>query len=119
MNTAAPSHSSDPSSEPLAGPIRKPPSKETRQLIATAENYIPTHRAYHQVSWPGSVPVTIIVSEQTPFTQSPEDARDAAAFVKAGPDRTLITADGSSHDVPVDRPKLVLDEIKKMAATRR
>ena len=99
-----------------------PSTKESRQLIATAESYVPVHRAYHQVSWPGGVPATVIVSEQTPFAQSPEDAqrwRDAAAaFAKAGPDRTLVTADGSSHDVPIDRPDLVLHEIEKMAATR-
>lgn len=99
-----------------------PSTKENRQLIATAENYAPMHRAYHQVSWPGSVPATVIVSEKTPFDGSPEDAqlwRDAAtAFAKAGPDRTLVTAEGSSHDIPSERPGLVLSEIEKMAIAR-
>lgn len=99
-----------------------PSTKENRQLIATAENYAPMHQAYHQVSWPDSVPATVIVSEKTPFDGSPEDAqlwRDAAAaFAKAGPDRTLITAVGSSHDIPIERPDLVLSEIEKMATAR-
>jgi pimeloyl-ACP methyl ester carboxylesterase len=104
--------------------LRKQPStKENRQLIATAEDFGPTHQAYHQVSWPDSVPVTVIVAEKTPFDGSPEDAqrwRDAAAaFVAAGPGRTLVTARGSSHDVPQDNPALVLEEIKKMAATAK
>ncbi|MFJ9033801.1 alpha/beta fold hydrolase [Streptomyces sp. NPDC102274] len=99
-----------------------PSTKENRQLIATAESYVPMHQAYHQVSWPDSVPVTVMVSEKTPFDGSPEDAqlwRDAAAmFAKAGPGRTLVTAEGSSHNIPIDRPDLVLSEIEKMAATR-
>jgi pimeloyl-ACP methyl ester carboxylesterase len=101
---------------------KQPSTKQTRQLIATAANYGPMHHAYHQVAWPDSVPATVIVSEKTPFDGSPEDAqhwRDAAAaFVKAGPARTLVTAEGSSHDVAKDKPDLVLQEIEKMAATR-
>ncbi|GAA4491220.1 alpha/beta hydrolase [Actinoallomurus oryzae] len=100
---------------------KKDPDKPAnRQLISTAENYLPAHRAYHKVGWPDSVPVTVIVSEKTPFDGSPVDAqrwRDAAAsFVNAGPDRTLVTAKGSSHDVPKDRPALVLKEVEDMVA---
>ena len=99
-----------------------PSTKQNRQLIATAENYAPMHQAYHQVTWPDDVPATVIVSEKTPFDGLPEDAqrwRDAAAaFVAAGPDRTLVTAEGTSHDVPIDRPDIVLDEIETMVAAR-
>ncbi|GGM11982.1 alpha/beta fold hydrolase [Micromonospora yangpuensis] len=102
--------------------LKKAPStKANRQLIATADNFGPTHQAYHKVSWPDSVPVIYVVSDKTPFDGSPQDAqawRDAAAaFVKAGPDRTLVTAKGSSHDVPQDEPVLVLNEIAQMTAT--
>ncbi|WP_091279374.1 alpha/beta fold hydrolase [Micromonospora haikouensis] len=102
--------------------LKKAPStKANRQLIATADNFGPTHQAYHKVSWPDSVPVTYIVSDKTPFDGSPQDAqawRDAAAaFVKAGPDHTLVAAKGSSHDVPQDNPVLVLNEIAQMTAT--
>ncbi|WP_033346344.1 alpha/beta fold hydrolase [Catenuloplanes japonicus] len=96
----------------------QPSTKQTRQLIATAESFGPVHAAYHKLTWPGTIPVTVIVSEKTPFDGSPDDAqhwRDAAAsFAKAGPDRTLVTALGTSHDVPKDAPALVLDEIVKM-----
>ncbi|WP_354262376.1 alpha/beta fold hydrolase [Paractinoplanes tereljensis] len=102
---------------------KQPSTKANRQLIATAEDFGPTHQAYHQVSWPDDVPVTVIVSEKTPFDGSPEDAqrwRDAAAaFVAAGPGRTLVTAQGSSHDVPKDKPALVEAEIERMAATAK
>lgn len=95
-------------------------SKANRQLVATAESYVPMHTAYHTVVWPDSVPATVIVSEKTPFDGSPQDAqrwRDAAAsFAASGPDRTLVTAKGSSHEVPKDRPDLVLNEIEKIVA---
>ncbi|WP_344896483.1 alpha/beta hydrolase [Actinomadura meridiana] len=95
-------------------------SKANRQLIALAESYVPMHRAYHKVTWPTSVPATVIVSEKTPFDGSPTDAqrwRDAAtAFAAAGPNRTLITAKGSSHEIPKDRPALILQEIEKLAS---
>ena len=100
---------------------KEPTTKANRQLIATAQDFGPTHHAYHEMSWPDSVPVTYIVSDKTPFDGSPQDAqrwRDAAAaFVAAGPHRTLTTARGSSHDVPMDDPALVTKEVEKMAAT--
>ncbi|GAA1311951.1 alpha/beta fold hydrolase [Pseudonocardia xinjiangensis] len=103
--------------------MKQPSTKENRQLIGTAEDFGPTHQAYHKVSWPDSVPVTVIVAEKTPFDGSAQDAqrwRDAAAtFVAAGPGRTLVTAQGSSHDVPKDKPALVLNEIEQMAATAK
>lgn len=99
---------------------KDPDTPANRQLIATAEDYRPAHRAFHKLSWPDSVPATVIVSGKTPFDGSPVDARrwrDAAAsFVAAGPGRTLVTAEGSSHDVPKDRPALVLKEIEERAA---
>lgn len=107
--------------QPAVDAAKKDPSApRNSQLISTAESYVPMHRAYHQVSWPDTVPATVIVSEKTPFDGSPEDARrwrDAASsFVRQGPDRTLVTARGSSHDVPKDRPGLVIEEIEKMVA---
>lgn len=108
-------------SRPQIDAAKKDPGNPVnRRLIATAEDYLPAHRAFHEVSWPDSVPVTVIVSEKTPFDGSPVDAqrwRDAAAsFAEAGPDRTLVTAKGSSHDVPKDRPALVLASIDTVVA---
>ncbi|WP_406467365.1 alpha/beta hydrolase [Streptomyces hirsutus] len=110
-------------SRPQVDAAKKDPDKpQNRQLISTAESFVPTNKAYHKVTWPDAVPATVIVSEKTPFDGSPEDAqrwRDAAAsFVQDGPHRTLVTAEGSSHDVPKDRPDLVLKEIESMVATQ-
>jgi pimeloyl-ACP methyl ester carboxylesterase len=109
---------------PQVDAAKKDPGRpENRQLIATAEGFAPAHRAFHKVTWPDSVPATVIVSEKTPFDGSPVDAqrwRDAAAsFAQNGPDRTLVTAKGSSHEVPKDRPDLVLKEVEDMVATQR
>ena len=87
-----------------------------------AVSFVPTNKAHHKVTWPNAVPATVIVSEKTPFDGSPEDNqrwRDAAgSFVQDGPHRTLVTAKGSSHDVPKDRPALVLKEIESMVAAQ-
>ncbi|MFC9131121.1 alpha/beta fold hydrolase [Streptomyces sp. NPDC057099] len=109
---------------PQVDAAKKDPDKpRNRQLISTAESFVATSKAYHEVRWPDAVPATVVVSEKTPFDGSPEDARrwrDAAAsFVQDGPRRTLVTAEGSSHDVPIDRPGLVLEEIESMVATRQ
>lgn len=100
-----------------------PDNPQNRQFLSTAESFVATSTAFHQATWPDEVPTTVIVSEKTPFDGSPEDVqrwRDAAAsFVQAGPLRTLITADGSSHDVAKDRPDLVLKEIENMVAAQR
>lgn len=104
----------------VAAAKKDPDDPKNRQLLSTAASYVPMHRAFHQVVWPDAVPATYIVSEKTPLEASPVDAqrwRDAATlFVKSGPGRTLVTAKGSSHDVPKDRPDLVLKEIEGMVA---
>ncbi|MFE2532065.1 alpha/beta fold hydrolase [Streptomyces sp. NPDC059371] len=110
-------------SGPQVNAAKKAPDKpQNRQLISTAASFVATNKAYHKVAWPNEVPATVIVSEKTPFDGSPEDAqrwRDAAAsFVQDGPHRTLVTAKGSSHDVPKDRPELVLKEIERMVAAQ-
>ncbi|WP_037911169.1 alpha/beta fold hydrolase [Actinacidiphila yeochonensis] len=106
----------------VAAAKKNPDTPQNRQLISTAESFVATSKAYHKATWPDAVPATVIVSEKTPFDGSPEDAqrwRDAAAsFVKAGPHRTLVTAKGSSHEVPKDRPDLVLKEIESMVAAQ-
>jgi pimeloyl-ACP methyl ester carboxylesterase len=99
-----------------------PDDPQNRQLLSTAESFVATSTAFHQATWPDVVPATVIVSEKTPFDGSPDDVqrwKDAAAsFVQAGPHRTLVTADGSSHDVAKDRPDLVLEEIESMVAAQ-
>ena len=100
-----------------------PDNPQNRQLLSTAESFVETSAAFHQAAWPDAVPATVIVSEKTPLDGSPEDAqrwRDAAAlFVAAGPHRTLVTAEGSSHDVLKDRPELVLKKVETMVTAQQ
>ncbi|WP_024796671.1 alpha/beta fold hydrolase [Tomitella biformata] len=104
-------------SQQIAALQQQPQTRETRQLIAQAVEYGPNHRAYHQMSWPGDVPATAIVSSQTPFDTA-EDAqlwKDAQAqFVSAAPNRQLVVADPSSHDIPLDRPDVVITAVENI-----
>jgi pimeloyl-ACP methyl ester carboxylesterase len=97
---------------------KQPSTKETRQLLALASNYGPMHRAYHNVTWPAEVPATVIVSAKTPF-DTPGEAqlwRDAQAqFAGAAPNRRLVVAENSSHDIPADRPDVVTKAVNDMA----
>lgn len=111
--------------EQLVAELQKQPStRATRQLLAVAADYGPVHRAYHKVAWPQRVPAMVIVSAETPFPADPVDAqlwRDAQAeFVSAASKhRQLVVAARSSHDVPIDRPDVVVwavqDILKKVA----
>ena len=105
---------------PMLAAIRAaPPSKSGRQLLALSGSFVETSRAFHRVTWPSSVPVTVIVSEKTPF-DDPADAqwwKDAhAQFASRAPNRRLVIATGSSHDVAHDRPDVILSAISNMAA---
>jgi pimeloyl-ACP methyl ester carboxylesterase len=103
----------------LAAIKAAPPSKEGRQLLAVADSFVETSRAFHRATWPTSVPVIVIVSEKTPF-DDPADAqwwKDAhAQFAKRAPNRRLVDAAGSSHDVAHDRPDVILSAISDIAA---
>jgi pimeloyl-ACP methyl ester carboxylesterase len=96
-------------------------TKADRQLLAVAANYVTDQRAYHQMTWPASVPATVIVSSQTPFPTSAPDAKAwraaQAQFAKAAPNRQLVTAAHSSHDIPLDRPDIVEAQIEAMVKT--
>jgi pimeloyl-ACP methyl ester carboxylesterase len=110
--------------QPQIAALRNQPStKANRQLLAVAADYVPMHTAYHQIAWPQDVPAVVIASAKTPFETSPLDAqrwRDAqTAFAAAAPNRTLVTAAGSSHDVPIDRPDVVINAIDSMIAKTR
>lgn len=106
--------------EPRIAALRKtsPLTRADRQLLAVAESFGPVTRAFHRSTWPTSVPVTVIVSGQTPFPDNRTDAqawRSAeAAFARKAPNRSLIVAAGSSHDVVHDRPHLVLKAVVAM-----
>ena len=74
------------------------------------------------MSWPANVPATVIVSASTPFPTALDAGRwrqAQAEFADAAPNRRLVTAAASSHDVPLDRPQLVVDEIEEMVTKLR
>lgn len=97
-------------------------TKKNRQLLAVLAEYGPAHRAYHQLSWPQDVPVTVIVSAKTPF-DTPDAAklwRDAQAhFAQAAPNRELVVAENSSHDVAGDRPDVIAEAVDDLVKTIR
>ena len=102
----------------IAALATQPSTQQTRQLIAVAQDYAPMHRAYHQVTWPQTVPVTVIASAKTPFVTSPADAqrwRDTqVAFGHDGTNHDYILAPNTSHDVPLERPDIVIQAITNM-----
>jgi pimeloyl-ACP methyl ester carboxylesterase len=102
----------------LAATRAAPPSKSGRQLLALADSFVETSRAFHGVTWPASVPAIVIVSEKTPF-DDPADAqwwKDAhAQFARRAANRRLVNAAGSSHDVAHDRPDVILSAISDLA----
>jgi len=103
----------------LAATKAAPPSKSGRQLLAVADSFVETSRAFHRVTWPTSVPAIVIVSEKTPFDNSADAQwwKDAhAQFAKRAPNRRLVIAAGSSHDVAHDRPDVIVSAISDMAA---
>ncbi|MEU1533893.1 alpha/beta fold hydrolase [Streptomyces fagopyri] len=109
--------------QPAVAAAKKDPEKPAnRQLISTSEGFTEAHKAFHKVVWPDTVPVRVMLSEKTPFDGSPEDAqrwREAAAsFVHAASNRSLVTAKGTSHEVPTERPDLVVKEIENAFAAQ-
>ncbi|MFF7972509.1 alpha/beta fold hydrolase [Streptomyces sp. NPDC007905] len=95
----------------------QPQRRATRQLLAEADNYGSVHLAYHKLAWPQSVPATAIVSSRTPFTTAADAQlwrRAQQEFVSAVPDRRLVVAQHSSHDIPIGRPGVVINAVQEM-----
>ena len=106
----------------IAAARTAPSNPAARQLLALADSFAETSRAFHSATWPKSVPVVVIVSEKTP-ANTPAAAqwwRDAhAQFAKGAANRRLVVAQRSSHDVAHDRPDVILQAIADVAAKRR
>ncbi|PRY10743.1 alpha/beta fold hydrolase [Kineococcus rhizosphaerae] len=100
-----------------------PQTRQTRQALAVADGFGPAHTAYHALTWPSDLPVAVIVSERTPMPAGSPDAEAWRAaqqhFADAAPDRTLVTARDSSHDVALDRPDVVEQQIGDVLAQVR
>jgi pimeloyl-ACP methyl ester carboxylesterase len=99
-----------------------PSTNASRQLLAVADSFPETSRAFHKTSWPLSVPVIVIVSETTPF-ETPEAARawrdSHREFTARADNRQLRVAEKSSHDVAHDRPDVILKAIADSIARKR
>ncbi|MDQ6479438.1 alpha/beta hydrolase [Dyadobacter sp. LHD-138] len=80
-------------------------------LLANMErnsNYV------RQVPLPSEIPILNIMAEKGPFTEVQENERfqaDQRSFVKAAKNRKLVLAKGSSHNIPYDKPGLVIELI--------
>ncbi|GHH39155.1 alpha/beta hydrolase [Lentzea cavernae] len=99
--------------------LAQPSTKKNRQLLSVMVDYAPTHRAFHELTWPQDVPVTAIVASQTPFTDSPDAAqlwRDAQArFAQAGPNRKHVVAENTSHEgIVTERPDVIAGAVEEM-----
>jgi pimeloyl-ACP methyl ester carboxylesterase len=101
----------------IAALKKQPQTRATRQLLAEAADYGPVHHAYHQQSWPRPVPATAIVSAKTPFPTAVDAHQWRLAqqeFAAAAPNRSLVVAQHSSHDIPLDRPDVVVTAVRRM-----
>lgn len=101
--------------EQAAAVKAEPQTRQTRQLLAVADGFGPAHTAYHALTWPSDLPVDVIVSQETPMPAGSPDAQNwreaEQEFADAAPNRSSTTAEGSSHDVAIDRPDVVRQQI--------
>ncbi|MEK8142781.1 hypothetical protein NKH18_12860 [Streptomyces sp. M10(2022)] len=63
----------------------------------------------------------MIVSEKTPF-ETPAEAQmwrgAQAGFAKAGPNRKLVVAAGTAHDIPADGPDFIVEAVDGLVKAR-
>jgi pimeloyl-ACP methyl ester carboxylesterase len=100
--------------QPFVAQMVKNSDKRSRTLVAVAKEYIPVSEAFHKAAWPAAIPCSVIVSESTPFPPQMQSDRDAwtlahIAFTSAAPNRQLILAKGSSHDIAHDQPGIIVN----------
>jgi pimeloyl-ACP methyl ester carboxylesterase len=64
----------------------------------------------------GSIPIVVVMAEQGPFDHKGENDRFKSAqrkFISSRPNASLVYAKDSSHNIPQDKPELVILEISK------
>ena len=101
----------------VAAMLTKHSSKETRTTDAIVASMVDLSHSFHAAMWPLEIPCVVIVSEETPFSSKPDAEfwRQAHAdFAREAPDRVLLTAKGSSHDVVHDRPDVIIQAVGEM-----
>ena len=97
-------------------------TRRTRSLAAMISSQLGTSHAFHKLAWPSRIPCIVILSQDTPFTSQVEARlwRQALAdFAAAQPDRSLVVARNSSHDVVQDRPDVILDSVDRLVGMFR
>jgi pimeloyl-ACP methyl ester carboxylesterase len=70
-----------------------------------------------KVSIPSHIPIVDIMAEDGPFADNADNERfksDQERFVNDKPNRTLIFAKGSSHNIVNDKPELVISQVSKL-----
>jgi pimeloyl-ACP methyl ester carboxylesterase len=67
-----------------------------------------------QIPLPANIPILAIMAEKGPFSEESENERfkaDQRHLVKGYRNRRLLLAKGSSHNIPHDKPTLVVEQI--------
>jgi pimeloyl-ACP methyl ester carboxylesterase/enamine deaminase RidA (YjgF/YER057c/UK114 family) len=110
--------------EPIVAETKAAPeTPQNRQFLAVAESFSERSRAFNKVSWPTTFPIINILAEKTPFNDAVPPAqwwRDGQArFASGAVNRRLVVAEGSSHDIVVDRPDVILRAIDDITSWTR
>ena len=80
-------------------------------LLARMER---TSNYVRQVPLPPAIPVLDLMAEYGPYPEASENERskqDQRSLVKAYPNRRLLLVEGSSHNIPLDKPALVIEQV--------
>jgi len=80
-------------------------------LLARMES---TSDYVRQVPLPTNIPLLDIMAEKGPFEDAAENERfkeEQRNLVKGYPNRKLIFAKGSSHNIPLDKPAMMIEQI--------
>jgi pimeloyl-ACP methyl ester carboxylesterase len=98
-----------------------PSTAAGRSVRSLLQSFGETSHAFHRETWPAAIPVTVVVSEKTPFDGEAAKLwmNAHAQFAQAAPNRTLVVATGSSHDVAHDRPDVIVTAVAEMVSRAR
>src|SRR5262249_365165 len=96
---------------------------ELAEVIAPIIRAMPeTAHRVRSVTFPASLPVIDVVAEHSWGATEHENAamrRAHEAFVAASPERELVVASRSGHNVMRDRPDVVINEVSRMVRIAR
>jgi pimeloyl-ACP methyl ester carboxylesterase len=102
---------------PQFGALQRDKPALAQVMIPLINAYPDTVRRVRAVTFPPAIPVIDIVAEHSWGDTEVENAamrRVHDAFVAASPEREIVVATGSGHNVMRDRPELLVAEIARM-----